>query len=139
MPNHYHWLVRQDGEEPAGRLPQLVFNRFGKAYNKRYNHSGTLFEGSYRVKWIGHEGYLLHLCRYIHANPAVHGLVDDVVDWPYSNYPEWTGMRDGTLVDREFVQAHFPLPGSYEAFVKQFIAQRRMPEALATYVRSWEE
>ena len=26
MPNHYHLLVRQDGEHPAGLLPQRVFN-----------------------------------------------------------------------------------------------------------------
>jgi len=45
MPNHYHFLVRQDGDQPAGLLPQRVFNSYTKAYNKRYEHSGTLFEG----------------------------------------------------------------------------------------------
>ena len=139
LPNHYHWLVRQEGEEPAGWLPQRVFNSYGKAYNKRYEHSGTLFEGDYRVKMVGHPAYLLHLCRYIHANPVLHGLVDDIADWPYSNYLEWTGEREGTLVDREFVQAHFPVAGGYRVFVAEFLAERRMPEALEKYVRVWEE
>ena len=49
LPNHYHFLVRQDGEQPAGLLPQRVFNSYSKAYNKRYDHSGTLFEGPYKV------------------------------------------------------------------------------------------
>lgn len=31
MPNHYHLLIRQDGEEAAGDLPQLVFNSYSKA------------------------------------------------------------------------------------------------------------
>jgi hypothetical protein len=52
MPNHYHLLIRQDGEFRAGLLPQHVFNSYSKAYNKRYDHSGTLFEGNYRVKVI---------------------------------------------------------------------------------------
>jgi putative transposase len=134
LPNHYHWLVRQDGEEPAGRLPQLVFNSYGKAYNKRYDHRGTLFEGNYRVKAIERPAYLLHLCRYIHANPVIHGLADDVAGWPYSNYPEWIGEREGTLVDHQFVRDHFPEADGYRAFVAEFIAHRQMPKALAEYI-----
>jgi REP element-mobilizing transposase RayT len=41
MPNHYHWLVRQEADRPASLLPQRVFNSFSKAYNKRYGHTGT--------------------------------------------------------------------------------------------------
>ena len=44
MPNHYHFLVRQDGDSPAGLLPQRVFNSYSKAYNKWHDHHGTLFE-----------------------------------------------------------------------------------------------
>ena len=25
LPNHYHWLVRQDGKMPAGKLPTRAF------------------------------------------------------------------------------------------------------------------
>jgi REP element-mobilizing transposase RayT len=42
QPNHYHFCTRQDGDHPAGNLPQLVFNSYTKAYNKKYGHSGTL-------------------------------------------------------------------------------------------------
>ena len=89
MPNHYHLLIRQNGVQPAGLLPQRVFNSYSKAYNKRYGHSGTLFEGAYRAKPIAHTAHLLHLCRYIHANPVKDGLVAEPGDWPYSNYLEW--------------------------------------------------
>jgi len=49
-PNHYHFTVRQDGDAPAANLPQFVFNSYTKAYNKMYNHSGTLFEGRFKAK-----------------------------------------------------------------------------------------
>ena len=123
MPNHYHFLIRQDGEQPAGLLPQRVFNSYSKAYNKRYEHSGTLFEGTYQVVAVESEAHLLHLCRYIHANPVTHGLVEDVKEWPYSNYPEWIGVRDGTLLDREFVREHFPSPQGHEEFVFKYLAE----------------
>jgi len=28
MPTHYHFLLRQDGEQPAGNVPQSVFNSY---------------------------------------------------------------------------------------------------------------
>jgi len=65
MPNHYHFLVRQEGEHPTGLLPQRVFNSYSKAYNKRYEHNGTLFERRYQVnhvnaEWVGaREGTLV--------------------------------------------------------------------------------
>ena len=138
LPNHYHFLIRQDGDDPTGLLPQRVFNSYSKAYNKRYEHSGTLFEGNYQVKPVEQDGYLLHLCRYIHANPVVHCLVQGPDDWPYSNYPEWVGERAGTLVDRDFVRAHFADAGDYRAFVSEYLLQRRLPEELEKYLRAWE-
>ena len=138
MPNHYHFLVRQNGEHRAGLLPQRVFNSYTKAFNKRYGRSGTLFEGNYKVLAVEEESHLLHLCRYIHANPVKDGLVADPADWPYSNYREWVGERDGTLVDWAFVRAHFDSPGRYREFVTEFLAQRQLSEALEKHLRVLE-
>jgi len=82
---------------------------------------------------------LLHLCRYIHANPVKHDLVDYPADWPYSNYLEWIGERDGTLVDQTFVQTHFPQPEEYRKFVLDYLRTRDLPEDLRRYLESWEE
>jgi len=125
MPNHYHFLVRQDGRHSAGLLPQRVFNSYSKAYNKRYDHAGTLFEGNYKAALVENETHLLHLCRYIHANPVKDGLVTDPAEWAYSNYPEWMDLRPGTLFDRGFVRDHFPSPSSYREFVLDYLAERR--------------
>jgi hypothetical protein len=73
-----------------------------------FNRSGTLFEGRFKAIPVQNKRYLLHLCRYIHLNPFKHGIADDLSLWPWSNYHEWIGQRPGTLVDREFVAAHFP-------------------------------
>lgn len=138
LPNHYHLLIRQDGAHPAGLLPQRVFNSYSKAYNKRYGHSGTLFEGSHRAAAVENEAYLSHLCRYLHANPVIHGLVDDPAAWPYSNYLEWIGEREGTLVDRDFVRSWFPHPPGYREFVAQYVAARQLPAEPAAGLRAWE-
>ena len=137
MPNHYHLLVRQDGEHPASLLPQRVFNSYTKAYNKRYDHSGTLFEGPYKALQIERDDHLLHLCRYIHSNPVKHGLVSRPEEWPYSNYPEWVGLRSGELIDRAFVEAHFPSPADYQEFVRDYLVERKLLKDVATHLSAW--
>jgi hypothetical protein len=71
-----------------------------------------------RIEKIPH---LLHLCRYIHANPVKDGFVADPGDWPDSNYLEWIGKRSGTLVDKEFISQNFSSPEIYEEFVKDYL------------------
>ncbi len=130
LPNHYHFLIRQDGEQAAGLLPQRIFNSYSKAYNKRYGHSGTLFESYYKVITVQTESYLLTVSRYIHANPIKHGIVNDLRDWPYSNYLEWIGERSGTLVDREFVRLYYPTPEDYRETMRAYLQEREQLAAL---------
>lgn len=134
MPNHYHFVTRQEGEQAAGLLPQRVFNSYSKAYNKRYKHSGTLFEDNYKVKPVVKSSHLLHLCRYVHGNPVKDGLVADPADWPYSNYLEWIGQRDGTLYDPDFVRTNFSSPDKYRAFVFADLRGRDLPEEIKKYL-----
>jgi hypothetical protein len=70
---------------------------------------------------------LLHLCRYIHANPAHHGIANAVHLWPYSNYLEWIDARPGTLVDHTFVRDHFAAPVAYTAYVHAYLTGRSTP------------
>lgn len=125
MPNHYHFLVRQDKEAPAGLLPQRVFNSYSKAYNQLYQHSGTLFEGRFKAIPVTDDAYLRHLCHYIHANPVKDGIVHQLDAWPFSNYLDWVGKRQGKLVDHRFVQEHFGSATHYEASLNEFIQQQR--------------
>lgn len=139
MPNHYHFLVRQDGNEPAGNLPQFVFNSYTKAYNKKYSHSGTLFEERFRAKVIQTSSYLLHLCRYIHGNPVKDGMVADPADWEYSNYLEWIGKRPGSLVDRNFIKDQFSNSEEYKKFVYEYLNSRRLPDDVQKFIDDIEK
>ncbi len=74
LPNHYHWLLRQDKDIPAGKVPTRVFNSYTQAYNIANNRSGVLFESRYQLIHIETNEYLHQLCRYIHCNPVRHGF-----------------------------------------------------------------
>lgn len=135
MPNHYHFLVRQDGAEDAGLLPQRVFNSYTKAFNKQHSLSGTLFEARYRACRVDGESYLRQLCRYIHANPVKAGLVSGPEEWPYSNYLEWVGERPGSLYDRRFVEEMFTDAATYREFVNDYVSLLRLPDELGYLAR----
>ena len=132
---NYLYLLRQDDEESAGLLPQLTFNSYTKAFNKRYGRIGTLFEGRYRSVWVDKTKYLFHLCRYIHANPVKARLVSRLADWPFSNYLEWMEMRNGTLVDYDFIAQNFPERDGYRQFVMEYLgAFDVLPEGIEPYL-----
>lgn len=116
MPNHYHFLLRQDGTHKISEFIQAVFNSYSKAFNKRHNRTGTLFEGPFKSIHVDKRDYLVYLCRYIHRNPLEAGLVSDLEEWPYSNYLEWIGLRNGKLVDLAFVRDYFKSVDDYRVF-----------------------
>jgi len=130
MPNHYHFLLRQDSEATISAFMQAVFNSYTKAFNKMYERTGTLFEERFRAIAIEKYGYLLHLCRYIHRNPVEAGLVTHPAQWPFSNYLEWVSQRNGTLVDMEFVRENFPSPADYENFVTTYVPPEKADKVL---------
>ena len=135
MPNHYHLLLRQDGETPAGKVPQLTFNAYAKAYNKRYNRQGALFQGRYHAVHVDSDEYLAVLCCYIHANPVKAAIVQRPEDWPYSNYPEWIGARKGKLVDQGLVADIYPDRAEYRRYVNDYIAAiKNLPEETGPYL-----
>ena len=121
MPNHYHFLLRQDGETSIGHFIGVLFNAYAQAVNKQNGRTGALFEGRFKDVHVDNEGYLLHLCRYIHGNPVKAGLVTTLEEWPYSNYLEWLDERPGTLIDVQFVDDFFPNRTDYREFVLDYL------------------
>ena len=82
--------------------------------------------------------HLLHLCRYIHANPVKDEIVTGLDYWPYSNYLEWVGKRSGTLVDRAFVIECFSTSQLYFEYVMDYLRTKELPEAISAYRDDWE-
>jgi putative transposase len=134
LPNHYHWLARQDGEIPVGDLPKRVFGSYSQWFNIVHNRQGTLFEARFKVRLVATDEYVRHLCRYIHINPVVAGLASAPELWPYSNYQEWVGLHNGVLLDRSFIERFFGSSERYTIFVREFLTdQAKVPPTLKAY------
>jgi putative transposase len=134
MPNHYHFLFRQETDEPLSKFMGVLFNAYVQALNLQQERTGTLFEGRFKHKLVDQWEYLMLLCRYVHRNPVKAGLVAHPEDWAYSNYREWIGLRNGALVDKVFVQDHFPSAGEYVKFVNDVEDEKKSYEKISKYL-----
>lgn len=138
MPNHYHFVLRQDGDIPLNIPIAFLFNGYTKAVNKRYNRTGTLFEGTFKSIEVEYANYLLELCRYIHRNRVDDGLVEQIEDWKFSNYLEWIEKRNGSLVDLKLRNKYFNNASSYESYVINYKSIKRAVKGLHKYLLELE-
>ncbi|OGZ44910.1 MAG: hypothetical protein A3C84_00985 [Candidatus Ryanbacteria bacterium RIFCSPHIGHO2_02_FULL_48_12] len=86
MPNHFHLMLQQDTEQGVTEFMRKLGTGYTNYFNKKYNRSGALFQGKYKVVHIAEEAHFLYLPFYIHVNPL------DL------KYAEW---RDGKIHDEE--------------------------------------
>ena len=58
--------------------------------------------------------------------------------WDFSNYLEWLSLRNGTLVNHEFIRENFGTGEEYKKFVAEYIQNRQVDEEFRTYVEGLE-
>ena len=63
----------------------------------------------------------------------------DPADWLYSNYLEWIGEREGTLVDREFIKDQFDNVEEYKKFLFQYLKSRQLPDDVQKFLDDLEK
>lgn len=141
LPNHFHLLIRvRDKDIPGFKNPECLpatvsrqfskfFNAYAKAINKQENRVGSLFQKNFKRLHIKNEVYLINLLYYIHANPQLHGLINDFRKWPYSSYDKFFNLKKTHLKKKE-VLSWFGSTKEYEIYhatmqkminIKQFL------------------
>jgi hypothetical protein len=100
------------------------------ALNKQLNRVGPLYQSRYRCIFVDKEGYLLQLARYIHLNPVVAKLAQLPDAWPYSNYTDIIGKRQGILKDTSLVPERFRTCTEYQDFVESYLTELKRVENL---------
>ena len=97
MPDHYHFLIRQDSDIEIFRLFNYSFISYAKYFNEKYLRKGPIFQSPLQHILVKEKTYLLQLCKYIHMNPVKKELVSQPEDWVYSNYSNWLTMEYNRL------------------------------------------
>ena len=124
MPNHFHLLVRTDARcmetvrigpivtNPISRGIQRLLASYTRIVNNRNGRSGSMFRqrtharcleshSRNRSEYGSSRDDLVTCFLYIHRNPLDASLVRDLANWAYSSYPDYAGLRNGTLINKE--------------------------------------
>ena len=70
MPNHFHILVTPTQVGDISKFMQKVCTAYVMYYNKKYERTGSLFEGKFKSKHLDTENYFKYIFAYIHLNPV---------------------------------------------------------------------
>jgi len=120
MPNHFHILLTDTGEGNISKFMQKVITAYVMYYNKKYQRSGSLFEGKFKAEHASTDRYLKYLFSYIHLNPVK--LIEPkwreigiqnklkvlkyLEQYQYSSYLDYFGVecQEKVIIDKD----HFP-------------------------------
>lgn len=86
MTNHVHLLCTPSDSHGISLMMQSLGRRYVMYFNRRYQRTGTLWEGRFRSCLVQEETYLMHLYHYIELNPLRAGMVQDPAEYSWSGY-----------------------------------------------------
>ncbi|OGG90275.1 hypothetical protein A3H55_01810 [Candidatus Kuenenbacteria bacterium RIFCSPLOWO2_02_FULL_42_16] len=115
MTNHLHLIARQNFEEPIYKFIQSLHTSYGMYFNKKYGRVGPLWQDRFKQKNIEDDGLLLYISFYVHLNPLLDGMVNNLADYKWSSYPDYAGLRQGTLCEKDIVLQGLSLDGYVQA------------------------
>lgn len=120
MPNHFHFLLRQESESGISRFLANFQNSFTRYFNTRHDRSGHLLQGQFKAVRIGNENQLLHTSRYVHLNPYTSYVVKSVEElesYPWSSLSQYLRENDEGICQTKTIFSSFSTKDKYLRFV----------------------
>lgn len=122
MPNHFHFLLKQEREGGIGSFVSDISNSYTKYFNTKNKRLGHLYQGTFKAKEISNQESLSQVSRYIHLNPRTSSRVawkGDLGLYPYSSYNNWVKELDDEIVQVGTIRKFIDLNGrQYKEFVR---------------------
>jgi putative transposase len=142
MSNHVHFLLTPGDEKALPRMIQGVGRHYVAYFNKRWERTGTLWEGRYRATLVEADTYLLACQRYIDMNPVRAGIVSGPEDYPWSSHRTYAAGRPDSLVrSHGIIQSLFGDPrgmrAAYRALFSEPLSAEIVDEIRHCTNQSW--
>ena len=98
LSNHYHLALRTSAV-PLSRTMRTLQGTFSKAFNRRWERTGPLWQSRYQTRLVDSQRYFEQLVFYIHLNPVRAELADDPADYVFSGHRELLGKVHDPIID----------------------------------------
>ena len=132
MPNHFHILITQLEEKGISKFIQKILTAYSMYYNKKYKHTGGLFEGKFKSEHADSDRYLKYLFSYIHLNPIKiiqkdwkeagiknkKEALEYLYNYQYGSYIDYLGIKraQNNILNLEAFPKYFP---NKKLFIKE--------------------
>ncbi|MBI2103417.1 transposase [Candidatus Woesebacteria bacterium] len=133
MPNHFHFLLKQNQDSGISRFVSNFSNSYTRYFNTRNKgRVGPLFQGIFKSVLVEDDNQLMHVHRYIHINPATSYVVksSELENYPWSSLPEYLGKTKFGICDKEIILNNFKTTRSYGKFIFNQIDYARKLEKI---------
>jgi len=120
MPTHFHFLLKQVKDNGISKFVGNFSNSYTRYFNTKNKRNGPLLQGKFKAVHITTNEQLVHVSRYIHLNPYTSLIikkVEDLMNYPFSSFPEYLGKSRQSFCQKELVLSHFKKTNTYKDFV----------------------
>ena len=141
MPNHFHILMTPVVENGISIFMRKIMTGYAMYFNKKYERTGTLFEGKFKARLVDDDVYLKYLFAYIHLNPTKliqsdwkeKGITDAerakayVRKYAHSSYKDCAGesRRESSILNPEAFPEYFTSSDDFEKNVFDWFEQNK--------------
>jgi putative transposase len=98
MTNHVHLLLTPSESHSCAELMRNLGQRYVQYFNRRYERSGTLWEGRFHSCLVDSAEYVIACHRYIERNPVRAGMVACAAAYRWSSHNGNSGRMDNKLL-----------------------------------------
>jgi putative transposase len=142
MSNHVHLLASPSDVEGLAKMMQWIGRQYVPYFNRRYQRTGTLWQGRYRTSVIDTEHYFMVCSRYIELNPVRAALCVRPEDHLWSSYRHHIGLQHDSLITEHGLywslgNTPFEREAAYRGLVEQGLHEREIVELQDVMNRGW--
>lgn len=116
MSNHVHLLLKENQKGGISFYMQRLLKSYAKFFNMSEDRSGSLFVNPFRSVLVDSDAQLLHVSRYIHLNPYVAHMVDNIFKYPWSSLSEYVDAVKKSICHTSLIKSMLS-PTEYSKFI----------------------
>ena len=138
MPNHFHLLLHEKVEDGISLFILKLLTAYATYFNKKYERTGSLFEGKFKATHADSDEYLKYLFSYIHLNPVKiidpkwkeNGISDRAKAKKYldsyvqSSYLDYTGTKreESRILNKAAFPQYFRNNKEFNNYLNEWLA-----------------
>jgi putative transposase len=129
--NHYHFILGQLQDRGTELFMQKLGTSYTMYFNKKYERSGSLFQGTFKSVYVSENKQLLYLSAYVNKNHFIHGCKEGD-SWKYSSLNEYLNKSKAFYIcNKSPILDQFKNVKEYQDYINANALQMRENKEMA--------